>query len=286
MHSGWHRTRIRVYRALQAAFVRYARLNAFATCGATHWLLRSRTDPDRYKLVPHRCHDRFCVPCSRARSLTIRRNILANLPNVPCRFITLTLRAQDCPLSPQVTRLLACYRRLRKTRLWRSSVNGAIAFFELTYNSSTLRWHPHLHVIACGHFIPQRALSEAWLRETGDSPIVDIRYVTSRTKIASYVAKYATKPLHPSILRHPDALVEAIRALEHRKTISPSGRWARLRLLNEPSEDSWELVCHEAHLPFADDLPPELVTAARAALERLRSDPNATEFALTQRAPP
>lgn len=58
----------------------------------------------------------------------------------------------------------------------------------------TRKGWPHLHVLVSGPWIEQAWLSRQWDDLTG-AAIVDIRYVRSGVKTASYLSKYLTKEL-------------------------------------------------------------------------------------------
>ena len=82
-------------------------------------------------------------------------------------------------------------------------------------------WHPHLHLLCIGSFMPQQKLREAWERVTG-STVVDIRTVTGQ-EVAAYVTKYLTKPAKPAVLRDPSLLDEAIVSLKGTRMIQTFG---------------------------------------------------------------
>lgn len=110
------------------------------------------------------------------------------------RFLTFTLKAMDRPLFLTITALTASFRQLRKTPEWKRHVRGGVYVIEVTRGEKGTHWHAHVHVICDGTFWQQKNMSEVWLRVTGDSRVVDIRAVHSRTSIANYVAKYVAKP--------------------------------------------------------------------------------------------
>lgn len=247
-HSSWRHDRDRIQRALGEVAEPLRRQEAFASCGDSFWILRDRRDPRHFRLAADFCHDRFCVPCARARAALLRRNLESRLTSPPYRFLTLTLRATPEPLSDTITRLYRCFRRLRTRALWRERVSGGCAFLELTRNAATSLWHPHLHVILEGAYLPQPALAHLWLQVTGDSSIVDIRFIRSSSSAIHYVAGYVSKTLPSSVLRDPDSLKTAILALKGRRLLLTFGTWARWRLLKDPDATSWDLCFHLAEL--------------------------------------
>jgi len=285
-HTGWARTRDRVYRALIAARVSPSRISAFATCRGSAWLMRSTTDPDRYRWVLDCCHDRFCVPCAKARSALIADNLQRHLRDVPHRFITLTLRTTDEPLATTIDNLLRHFQVLRRRRFWRKRVRGGTAFLETRYNQESQRWHTHLHVITEGTFIPQHELADEWLSITGDSFVVDIRLARDSTKTIEYISKYATKTLDTTTTHSPALLKEAISALAGRKLLYSFGTWARWKLTAQPDSDAWTVVDHLNHFlhGFCDD--DQLTNAALAAYHDWLDGDASPEFVLPRPPPP
>lgn len=210
------------------------------------------TDPDRYRVAAIRCHDRFCKPCGDTRAALIRRNLISRLHDEPHRFLTLTMKASKTPLDLQLNRLLKSFARLRNTTLWKDRVLGGAAFLELTYNPQASTWHPHLHVILQGKFIAKADLTASWLRITGDSFVLDIKYAPKPDRVANYIAKYATKPLPPSIVNSGPALREALTALQGRKMLYTFGTWAKWQLLSDPDDREWKHYAYLAELRMND----------------------------------
>lgn len=167
---------------------------------------------------------------------------MALLAGQPARFITLTRRSDDTPLAQQIDGLYEAYRNLRKTRLWTRSVNAAAAMLEITRNKATGRWHPHLHVLASGRFIPHAELRQAWTRCSGGSFIVDIRMIRDHAKAAAYVSKYVSKPMVASYASTPNAIAEALQALRHRRMVLLTGDWSRLTAEDDVPDALWESV--------------------------------------------
>lgn len=218
------------------------RLNAFRTCGTECVVQQHRDNPDRLRILPLRCHDRFCLPCARARAASICARLAERLPNHPIRMITLTQRAKPETLTASLDRLYRSFRRLRASNLWRSSVKGGVAFTEITRNAETRAWHVHVHVLCEGAYIPQPSLSAAWLTATGDSNIVDIRLARQTRQALTYVTKYVTKPIHASVLTHHPSLVEYITAMQGRRTIIALGSWVSWRLTRQETTGDWQAI--------------------------------------------
>lgn len=239
-HDSWRSNRDRVEAALSDPRIRGPRFWRFQECGSQAIVYKSADDPPRYKVGCKRCHDRFCLPCSQDRARLIIANMKQQIPYETTRFLTLTLKHSDDPLTEQLERIYVSFAHLRRRTFWRGLVTGGIAFLELKLSASDGRWHPHLHVLIRGKYIPQKILSASWLDITGDSYIVDIRLPKTPTQVYSYLARYVTKGWGPGIYRNYDRLTEAIIALKGRKLLLCFGQFAHLKLLEPPTEGTWE----------------------------------------------
>lgn len=215
------------------------RTRRFAACGTRSIVLQSTEDPSRYKVGCQRCHDRFCLPCMQDRARLIVANLRAQLQYEPTRFITLTLKHNDSPLAEQLDRLYSSFTCLRRRQFWQDTVTGGVAFLELKLSSDDDLWHPHLHVLARGKYVPQKLIASAWLQITGDSYIVDIRMAKSPEHLYTYLTRYVTKGWSTGIYRKLHRLREAILALAGRKLLASFGDFSRLRLLEPPTPETW-----------------------------------------------
>lgn len=242
-HSGWLHKRTLVYAAIKRTLQPERRVNAFENCGRNAWVLRHPGPPVRWAVRCECCHDRLCDPCSQARRSNLCRNLRLQLPKQPLRLITLTLKSSPAPLADVLDRLYAAWKDLKRHRDIKRRVTGGVAFLEITYRADTGQWHPHLHVIASGQYLPHQLLKDAWLSCTGDSFIVHVTLIRSPDDAARYVAKYATKTINASVWADADALCEFIRAIAGRRSIWTWGAWTRLRLTQLPEpEAGWEAV--------------------------------------------
>jgi hypothetical protein len=156
--------------------------------------------------------------------------------------VTLTLKSSDTPLAEQLDRLIASFRRLRRTPLWLRGCFASAATIEVTRNEETRRWHPHLHVLVKGKYIPHADLKDVWHRITKDSSIVDIRFIKDREKAIRYMAKYVTKPMSAGYDTEPDALAEAIEALKGRRLVLLTGEWHSLKVAIKDDDSNWQYV--------------------------------------------
>lgn len=108
----------------------------------------------------------------------------------PTKFLTLTMKEGiEHDAATAALMLSDAFRKLLKR--WRRHKHGQdiefLAVFEPTKNG-----RPHLHVMLRAPYTRQQWLSKQML-DLLDSPIVDIRAITDRRKVAKYIAKYITK---------------------------------------------------------------------------------------------
>ncbi len=225
-HSSWAAPRRRIYAALLRTSASCRRVQHFAECGSSLWL---NVDGTVLSLSCNHCHDRLCLPCQNSRQAGVIEGIVLKMlnSNSDCRFVTLTLKHSDAPLSVQMTRLIACFRSLRKHPNIGTKMSGGAWFVEVKLDKQKTRWHPHLHVIVEGEFIDAKLLSECWLHVTGDSYITDIRAIGNAKTRASYVAKYATKPLHNEVTLVPQKLDEFVVAIKGKRLYQCFGTWSK-----------------------------------------------------------
>jgi hypothetical protein len=169
--------------------------------------------------------------------------LLASLTDRPHRLVTLTKRHVDDPLRTQLDSIVSDFRRLRSTSWWRSHVVGGLAFLEVTLSKATRLWHPHLHLICTGHYLPHNELAPLWSSITKGSNVVDVRLVTERSDVANYVLGYVRKPLKSHLLHDEAKLVELIQALAGRRTVVTFGTWHGLKLWKTDPETGWSYLC-------------------------------------------
>lgn len=241
-HSGWSAIRDRVYRALHRTSQSVSRILSFESCGFRAWVYRSREHPDQYRVAGSACHDRFCVPCARERAQVITANISERLDGQAARFLTLTLKTDNLSLRQAIDKLQRAFRILIRTTFWLSRVDGGIAFVETKYNLDAQRWHPHVHAILHGRYIPQDMLAALWERITGDSSIVHLQIVRSRSSILHYVTTYCSKSHRSVDFPTVATLDEAIVALRGRRLCRTFGTWRGLQVTQTPVTGTWELV--------------------------------------------
>jgi len=249
-HSGWQPTRNRVYAALNATSAAHSRLDRFTNCGSHAWVYQANDNPDLFRVQADHCRDRWCLPCARSRAARLAARAHAHLTNRHVRLITLTLVATATPLTEQIDHLFGSFRRLRRHALWRSCVHGGLAVLEISRNGDTGAWHPHLHVLAVGRYLPHDELREAWRTATNGSYIVDIRAVPDNTEAIRYVLRYLTKPASTAIYRHHDSLCQLLLALHHRRTYQTFGILHGLDADTSDDADGWTPVAPLHHIIY------------------------------------
>lgn len=241
-HSGWAPIRRRVWQALKDTGVPQQRLERFEACGNRAWVVSPSDDPRRFKIIGNYCRDRFCTPCATARSHFIADQLYDVIRDERIRFVTLTIKTGDASLTHYLDKLRASFRRLRQTKLWKNCVRDGVSMQEIKWNTDTHRWHPHLHLLVTGRYIPVQALRNAWKKATGDSFVVDVQCLRNSMDGARYVSKYATKAIDNATLRNPTRLREAIHALHGKRTFLLFGAWRKVSMKPPSMSGNWEYV--------------------------------------------
>jgi hypothetical protein len=285
-HSGWRNRRAWIFKALSQDYHYARRRSRFASCGASFWLLRNVHDTTLFKRVPDFCRDRWCVPCARQRAATITANLMPRIDGRFIRFVTLTLKRDNRSLRDRLTRLVASFAKLRKRPWWLDVVDGGIAFTEITRGTNGDHWHPHLHIIALGRFMPQDVLAREWLAVTGDSHIVDVRAPRDNRQVANYLTAYCTKPADAQVLTDPHALLEAINALRGRKLLHAFGCCADWKLLARPTEADWSYYGHLNEIIALAAAGDELAFDVLLVLEYLGPNETLDPFHVGEERPP
>lgn len=183
-----------------------------------------------YRIRAKRCGDAMCPACSRERMRRVCRNLCEFLHarKQRFRFMTLTLCQSDRALPEQIKQIQTAFRKLRVTRVWKSSVKNAVWTMEIKL-SRTGRWNVHFHLICSGKWIDQKALARAWDIASGGSYIVDIRAADERAPVE--LTKYMSKAYDLSVIKNPEKLREFIKGTSGRRLFGVLGKdWRGLRL--------------------------------------------------------
>lgn len=279
-HSGWHHTRSLIAASFRRTDQPASRRSNFSDCGSFASILQSVDDPAVYRVAGSSCHDRFCLPCARERSHLIANNVIEQVANKKIRFLTLTVKSKSEDLATLLHRLYQSFSALRRRAFWKRRVTGGVAFLEVKWATSAGRWHPHLHVLIEGRYMPKADIRRIWYDITKDSFIIDIRLVQSNEHAARYVTKYASKPFNNTFVGRPLLLDEAVNAMKGRKLAMTFGSWRGVTLSKPIDKQGWknlgslqDFLTRAAH----ND------SAARAVLSAL-TDANLSD--IYARAPP
>ena len=208
----------------------------YDACKTRAWFVRNvRTFEVR--VAASRCHLRWCPLCIRTKTYIIQQTAGGWLKNHPnAKFITLTLKHSADDLKSQIDRLYDGFRKLRRRKWFESLVQGGIWFFQVKKSKKDGYWHPHLHCLVDGAFVPQKKLSAEWLEITGDSYICDVRPIKDAKAAADYVARYAAAPCRLSDYNLADS-VEIVDALHSRRICGTWGTGAEIKLAAQKPDD-------------------------------------------------
>lgn len=232
----------RLYRRLDA-LDNGRRLENLLSCRSSAYVMRHR-ETHLLRIASRTCGLRWCPLCARSKRTLVAvavKDWIESQRRV--RFMTLTLRNSQGLLSDQIDRLYRSFRNLRRWQRFKECVRGGIWFTQVTYNNEDQTWHPHLHIVYVGRYLPQDELSDMWLTITGDSYIVDVRDVKSSTDMADYVSRYVSEPAKVSDL-DDDTLLQLALALHGRRICGTWGPGRDCRLSPQTPADSeeWEQV--------------------------------------------
>jgi len=196
LHEHHLEARIKIMRALDdradTRLYNAARRMAFCGTGA-----RFAMDVDHRHIVPFitRCRHPMCPFCSRKRTSVVATQIKDLMTHMPTpRHIVLTVKSRTTPLALQLQDLRRWFAKLRRSKLWKQNVIGGVYTVETTIEKDSGLWHPHLHIIYDGKYMPVKALQHVWHAITGNSFIVWIAQVYDRAGAANELAKYIGKP--------------------------------------------------------------------------------------------
>lgn len=247
-HSGWSRPRRLIRQALVSLDTPPRPLARFDTCGSEPWVVVDAEDSSRLAIHSNHCHSRWCTPCSRERAARIVGNLKVTLNEGNIRFLTLTMKHSDTPLSAQIDRIYDAFRKLRRAAFWRKAVKGGCAVLELKHSIQTQLWHVHLHCLLDGGYLPHEDVKAEWWRITGDSHVIDIKQCHNAEHASHYVVKYITKPVPSSVINKPDQLLEMMAAIAHRRLVLTWGSWRGVRLSDPLDLTAWKSIAPLATL--------------------------------------
>lgn len=234
------------------------RSDSLDSCRQIAWFVRN-TETGKVRVSSNHCHLRWCPLCATAKKAHVASQLqpwlrTANYP----KMVTLTLQHSNAPLSFQVNSLYQAFRKLRKTKLIQSKVTGGIWFFQIKFDVASHQWHPHIHSLMTGKYIPHGLLSTLWLKITHTSFIVDIRPVNDFEKASFEVSRYCARP--SPVRDIPKSKRTELFSAMHGRRLCGCWGSARAISLNVPRSDDtgkWERLCRwetlRSHLPFNED---------------------------------
>ena len=209
------------------------------SCRKFAWFVQSSITK-KLRVMSSRCKLRWCPICRDVSRMIVTKSVeeWLQIQKYP-KMITLTLLHSDDPLELQIKRLYDCFRKLRRRAYFQRLITGGVWFFQLKFNKQTEQWHPHVHCLVAGKFLPQSQLKYLWHKITGDSYVVDIRPVKDVEGCAREVARYATSPADITAVNLERAL-EIFEATKHRRICGSWGSARSLILKPTPLEDTGE----------------------------------------------
>lgn len=195
------------------------------------WLSFFRKGDGTMKLHDARfCRVRLCPVCQWRRSLKTyaqMSQVLELAKGQGYQFIFLTLTMQNCKgeeLSDELTHILLSFNRLMKYKDVQKAVKGYYRGCEVTHNTLTDEYHPHIHAILAvkgsyfggSYYLSQSRWAELWQRalQVSYHPIVDIRKCKGGAKAIAEACKYAVKPSDILNMDDWDMTVETLRTLD------------------------------------------------------------------------
>lgn len=196
----------------------------------------------KYRMIrTNLCRVRLCPMCSYKRSLAVYRNtrsvydyLVSKTPHSKFLFLTLTIEnVSPEKLKEALNTLNYGWRKLTQYEAIKKITLGTLRTIEVTYNSNTGKYHPHIHILLHTtnelyqgrNYISQKKLTDMWAQAVKSDymPIVDIRRFRSNTgRELAEVAKYAVKP--SDYLNKPDGVIITLDDILHkRKLVTYSG---------------------------------------------------------------
>lgn len=208
------------------------------------------TETQEPRFISVTCKSRLCSHCSKVRARQVNELVEAACRRMSSRrFLTVTLAPRSGPLEMQLNALRQYWTKLRRSKFWKARVTGGIMTIEVTWSEKHQAWHPHIHAIIDGEYLPKQALSDEWRRITGDSFIVDIRQANSSRQLANYLAKYISKT--GDAIKLPKSRMAqyatAIHALRMAQTFGHL-HGVKLKPDREPGEGRVELIATSGEL--------------------------------------
>jgi hypothetical protein len=221
----------------------FSKFKLFIKCRNSAYFARQKST-GRVSLIANSCHQRWCPFCAKAKTNIIRKNTREWLKKINHpKFLTFTLAHSKLELFEQIDILYKSFKQLRRIKMFKKAAQSGVWFFQIVRSKTDGLWHPHLHVITGGAYIPHRKLSDEWKRITGESFIVDIRAIKDPDKASDYVARYASKTCNITQFSLND-LCEIGHALQNHRVCGSWGSANKAKLTTLPKMDrgDWQML--------------------------------------------
>lgn len=209
-------------------------------CRTGAWFARNRIT-GKVRVLSSSCKLRWCPMCSSTRRWFLTQEVATWLKSAKKpKFLTLTLAHLTSPLERQIVHLYKCFRKFRKLKILKQSVEGGVWFFQIKKSDTDGLWHPHLHCVIDSEYISKFDLSAAWAAVTITSNIIDIRKISNCDNAAQEVARYASRPAMLEKFDEADRL-ELLESLHGRRLVGTWGtaRSISLRPSKPPDAGDW-----------------------------------------------
>lgn len=182
------------------------------------------------KLSSHYCKRRHCIVCESIRTAKLINTYKPVLETWGCtHFATLTQRTVKAErLVQRIDSLISESCETTKTARKRGIEYKAVRKLEITYNSRTKLYHPHLHLLFSNEdaatYTVDRHLDRH--RESANKDAQDIRKADNQSlvEVFKYATKFVTKAKDSKGLPVPVSALDMIfRSLHRRRTVQPIG---------------------------------------------------------------
>ncbi len=211
------------------------------SCRTDAWFIRHKVTGE-VRVSSATCKLRWCPPCARAKQSYAARQVREWIPKQKYpKFLTLTVQHSSAPLVDQVDELYEEFRAFRKMKWFKDRCSGGVWFFQVTRNKQDGTWHPHLHCIITGKYLPHRKLNREWSKVTSGSFVTDVQMVKDHKNAANEVARYCARPARLSSLP-PELQSEMVDAFHGRRLCGTwgTGRTISFRPKPETTIDEWQ----------------------------------------------
>lgn len=144
-------------------------------------------EPGVLTVTPLRCKCWHCRDCGPMRCRELRWKARSANPSI---FLTLTIRKGTYATPDEQAREFAKGWRMLRQYLMRELGWSKLAFLCVIEKHKS-GW-PHMHLLIRSKYIPHQLIRAFWIKRF-NSPIIDIKQITSKAMAAVYISKYMAK---------------------------------------------------------------------------------------------